>query len=68
MKTKKLRVVPDEELQPVCQKNYYDFDSGKCRLPNELYGRQCSNYPNCMYKVGFPVLRLSTQTAREAEA
>jgi len=53
----KLKTVSDDELQPVCQSNYYDFDTGKCMYPNEIKGQPCANYPDCMYKVGFPVLR-----------
>jgi len=62
---KKLRVVSDDELQPVCQNNFYDFDTGLCHHGSGKY--PCSAYPHCMLKVGFPVLRRSTPTAKVEE-
>jgi len=61
----KLRVVPNEELQPVCQNNFYDYDTGECHHGAKRY--PCSSSPHCMLKVGFPHLRSSASTVRGDE-
>jgi len=53
----KLKIVSNDELQPVCQNNFYDFDTGECHFGAIKY--PCSAYPYCKLKVGFPVIRSS---------
>ncbi len=63
----RVKIVPTEDLQPVCQGNHYDFDTGKCKYPNDLKDVECSKYINCVFKVGEPVLRLLGQRVNSSK-
>jgi len=52
-----------ENLQPVCQNNFYDYDTGECHHSAKRY--QCSNFPYCNLKVGTPIIRGFDTTARK---
>ena len=60
--------VADEDLQPVCQGNHFDFDTGECKLfvkDEKEHLHQCSKYPYCALKVGEPVLRILVEEVKK---